>query len=253
MSDAGLLLQVVFAVGGGIISFVSPCVLPMVPAYLGMMSGYSVTDLDDGVVARRRVLVATLLFVLGFTVVFVALGAAATSIGQFLRENQVVSTRIAGVIIIVFGVLMVAMAWSHGGFLASMSRERRIDVTPSRLGRWAPPLMGVTFAFGWTPCIGPILGTILALSSTRDTVGQGVLLLGAYSLGLGIPFVLSGLFVRRALRAFGRLRRHLRVITTVSGVVMVAFGVLLLTNQVGRIAGFFIDFLDGIPILRNLT
>ncbi|MPZ53949.1 MAG: cytochrome c biogenesis protein CcdA, partial [Acidimicrobiia bacterium] len=117
----------------------------------------------------------------------------------------------------------------------------------------APPLMGVTFAFGWTPCIGPILGTILALSSTRDTVGQGVLLLGAYSLGLGVPFVLSGLFVRRALRTVGGLRRHLRTITTVSGVVMVAFGALLLTNQVGRIAGFFIDFLDGIPILRNLT
>lgn len=253
MSEAGLGLQILFSFGGGIISFISPCVLPMVPAYLGMMSGYSVTDLTGDAEQRRRLLLVTLMFVAGFTVVFVALGAAATSFGQFLRQNQLVTTRIAGLVIIALGVIVLAMSFRTGGLTAFFARERRFDLRPSRFGAWGPFLMGMAFAFGWTPCIGPILGTVLAVSATQDTIGQGMTLLTAYSIGLGVPFVLSGLFVARALDTFAALRRHLRLVMITSGVLLVMFGVLLLTNQVGRIAGFIIDIMDDIPILRNLT
>ena len=193
VAEAAFLIQIVIAFGAGVVSFVSPCVLPLLPGYLSMMSGYSASQLEAGNVSTRRMTRVILLFILGFTLVFTAIGAAASSISQILVRNLNAITQVAGGLIIAFGALMVAMAISDRGFLAVVNQERRIQVRPSRLGKWAPPVMGAAFGFGWTPCIGPVLGVILATASLQETLGQAVLLLISYSLGLGVPFLLAGL------------------------------------------------------------
>lgn len=250
VGDAAYIVQLVIAFGAGVVSFVSPCVLPLLPGYLSMMSGYSAAQLEVGEVSTGRMTRVILLFILGFTVVFAGLGAAATGFGQFLRENLEALTRFAGIVIIVFGLLMVGMAVSNRGFLATMSQERRVHVRPSRLGKWAPPVMGAAFAFGWSPCIGPVLTVILATAATQATVGQGILLLTSYSLGLGLPFLLAGLGL---LKVFGRLKPYLRPINIVSGVLLAAFGVVMVTGNLFRISTWFVKLLDAVPFLRGLT
>jgi len=143
--DMGLALQLAVAFGGGLLAFLSPCVLPLLPGYLGLMSGYSVADLRAGEASRGRMLRATILFVLGFTAVFVASGALATSISTLLLQNQSVINRVAGTFVIVFGIVMIAMSFTNKGVFGFLSRERRMEVRPSRLGMWAPPVMGVAF------------------------------------------------------------------------------------------------------------
>ncbi|HEX6219487.1 MAG TPA: cytochrome c biogenesis CcdA family protein [Acidimicrobiia bacterium] len=250
VGDAAYMIQLVVAFGAGVISFISPCVLPLLPGYLSMMSGYSAAQLDRGQVSTRRMLRVILLFILGFTVVFAALGAAATGFGQFLRSNLTLLTRVAGVVIIVFGILMVVMAVSNRGFLATMSQERKVHVRPSRLGKWAPPVMGAAFGFGWTPCIGPVLTVILATASVQETVGQGILLLIVYSLGLGVPFLLAGLGL---FKFFGRLKPYLRPINIASGVLLALFGVLMVTNSLGDMSAWFVRLFESVPFLRDLA
>ncbi len=253
MEDATFAVQLLFAFGGGIISFLSPCVLPLLPGYLGLMSGYSVAELRSGEASAARMLRVTSLFVLGFTVVFVASGAFATRLGQFLNQNQSVTTRIAGAVIIGFGILVVGMAFTNRGIFGYLAQERRLEVRPSRLGGWAPPVMGAAFGFGWTPCIGAILGVILTTAATRETVLQGMALLFSFSLGLGVPFILSGLGVGRALRAVGAFRRYLRPINVGSGLVLIAFGLVMVAGQLGRISSFFTNLLLNIPFLADLA
>jgi cytochrome c-type biogenesis protein len=216
--------NVVVAFGAGILSFLSPCVLPLVPGYLSLMTGLAANDLDEH---RVHVLRGTLLFVAGFTVVFVALGAAASGIGRTLLEHQRGLNQIAGVVVIIMGVVVAGLLTP-----AMLQRERRLHVSPSALGGWAPPVMGAAFAFGWSPCIGPVLAGVLTLASTESTVWRGVLLLGAYSLGLGVPFVVSGLAFARLSGVFGWVKRHFRVINLIAGALLVAFGVLLLLDRV---------------------
>src|SRR5918996_1048247 len=188
LGEAAFIVQLVVAFGAGVISFISPCVLPLLPGYLSMMSGYSATQLEQGEVSTRRMLRVIGLFILGFTLVFASIGAAATTLGQFLRTNLGTITRFAGVLVIVFGILMVAMAVTNRGFLATLNQDKRVHVRPSRLGKWASPVMGAAFAVGWSPCIGPVLTVILATAAIQDTLGQGILLLVVYSVGLGVPF-----------------------------------------------------------------
>lgn len=250
VGDATYLIQLVVAFGAGVISFISPCVLPLLPGYLSMMSGYSAAQLDQGEVSTARMLRVILLFILGFTVVFAAIGAAATGFGQFLRANLTTLTRIAGIVVIAFGILMAAMAISNRGFLASVSQERRVHVRPSRLGKWAPPVMGAAFGFGWTPCIGPVLTIILATAATQQTIGRGIGLLVVYSLGLGVPFLLAGLGL---FKFFGRLKPYLRGINIASGVFLAAFGVLMVTNSLGDLSAWFTRFFDAVPFLREFA
>lgn len=252
-SSLGFLAQAAFAFGGGVLAFLSPCVLPLVPGYLGLMSGYSVADLQTGDASRVRMLRVTGLFVLGFTLVFVATGAFATSIAGILNRNQTITGRIAGGLVIAFGVVMIGMAFTNRGIFGFLSQERRLDVRPSRLGGWAPPVMGAAFGFGWTACIGPILAGVLTLAATRDTVVQGMVLLFVFSMGLGVPFILTGLGLRKAFGALKALRRWTRPINLASGVVMVIFGVLLFTNNVTRLSSFFVEIFIGIPILEELA
>jgi cytochrome c-type biogenesis protein len=250
VETATFAIQLVIAFGAGVISFVSPCVLPLLPGYLSMMSGYSASELEEGNVSTPRMVRVILLFIAGFTVVFAVLGVAAASLGNVLTRNLGTFERIAGVIIIAFGVLMVAMAISNRGFLANFNRERRVDVRPSRLGAWAPPVMGAAFGFGWTPCIGPVLTVILATAGTRGSVPEGIGLLVSYSLGLGVPFLLSGLGL---FKLFGRLKPYLRGINIASGVVLASFGVLMVTGRVGDLSVIIVRFFDSVPFLRELS
>jgi cytochrome c-type biogenesis protein len=250
ISQSGFLLQAIVAFGGGIVSFVSPCVLPLLPGYLAMMSGYSTSDLAEGRAPTRRLLVKIGLFVFGFTLVFAALGATATTLSGVIRRNLPDLTRVAGLVIVGMGLLIAAMAVSNRGPLALLNRERRVEVRPSRLGRWAAPVMGMAFAFGWTPCIGPILTVILAAAATQETVGRGVALLVAYSAGLGVPFLLSGLGM---VKVFARLRPWLQPITIVSGLALAAFGVVMFTGQLSRWSSSLSRVFIDVPVLESLA
>lgn len=232
--------NVVVAFGAGMLSFLSPCVLPLVPGYISLMSGLSASELAEAAPATSaKVLRSTLLFVAGFTVVFTALGAGATSIGKVLFENQELTNRIAGAVVIVMGVLVAGVVSPR-----LLMQERRFHVSPRALGVFAAPVMGMAFAFGWTPCIGPVLGALLSLAAGEATVGKGIVLLVAYSAGLGVPFVVTGLFFGRMTSAFAFLKRHLRVVNLVSGGLLVVFGIVLLTGTIGRIASFMIEVMD---------
>ncbi len=233
----------------GALSFISPCVLPLLPGYLSLMSGYSVAELQAGEGSSRRMLWATGLFVTGFTIVFVMLGVLATRIGALITTGSV----IAGWVVLIFGLTILVAALTNANWLQNLMRERRVDVRPSRFGQAAPLVMGLAFGFGWTPCIGPVLGGILALAGTQETVGQGAVLLLAYSLGLGIPFIIAGLAVNRAMSTMAFLRRHLRPINILSGALLAGFGVLMITNQLFRLSSWVIDVMEEIPILDRLT
>lgn len=250
MADASLFLQILIAFGGGVISCLSPCVLPLLPGYLSMMSGYSAAELELGQVSKRRLLAVVSQFVGGFTVVFVAFGATASSLGRFLAANLPTASRVAGAVVTVFGLLVVGLAITNRGPMAWFNRDVRPEVRPSRLGGWAPPMMGAAFAFGWTPCIGPILSVVLTTAAVQETLGRGILLLVAYSLGLGLPFLLAALGLQRSFR---RLRPYLKPINIASGVVMTAFGLVMFTGNLNRIASFLISVMVKIPFLEDLS
>jgi cytochrome c-type biogenesis protein len=239
-------LGVLVAFGAGMLSFLSPCVLPLVPGYVSMVSGLSAAEIEAG--AARDVgplLRGVLGFVAGFTIVFTALGAAASGLGHLLLGHQRELDVAAGVLVVVFGVWMAGIA-TPGRFW----RERRFHPRPSRLGSWAAPVMGMAFAFGWTPCVGPVLGGVLGLAATRATLGSGVALLVAYSLGLGVPFLATGLALGRLTPLFARFRRRLFLVNVVSGVALVAFGVLLLTNNLHWLSSVSADVLRSVGLGR---
>jgi cytochrome c-type biogenesis protein len=220
----------------GLLSFVSPCVLPIVPGYLSFISGVNVAQLKGETPAglTRRVAITSVAFVLGFSTVFVALGAAATLVGYYLQHYKRTLGMVGGVVIIILGLHtagILPIKW--------LLYEKRADVKTRPLGLIGAYVVGLAFAFGWTPCIGPILGAILVYASQQETVAQGVLLLVAYSLGLGIPFILSGLAVNGFFAAFGRLRRHMRIVEYVAGALLVGVGLLLVTNRLTVLAVYF--------------
>lgn len=243
-------VNIIVAFLAGTLSFLSPCVLPLLPGYLSMMSGYSATDLAEGRVTTGRMFRTTLLFVAGFTVVFVALGATATALGSVLIRNQRTLLVIAGWVVIGMGALITASALWNPRLLMPFMRERRVEVRPSRLGRWAAPVMGAAFGFGWTPCIGPILGSIFTIAATEGSVTQGMLLLFVYSMGLGVPFVLAGVGIRKAYGTLDWFKRHFKAITVMSGLLLVGFGVLMVTNTLLELNIWFQrilpDWLEGL-------
>ena len=251
--DMALALQLAVAFGGGLLAFISPCVLPLLPGYLAMVSGYSVADLQTGAASTSKMLRATVLFVAGFTIIFVAQGAGATSISQFLLQNQLVVTRIAGAVIAIFGVVMVGMSFSSRGLFAFFARERRFHVATSRFGFLSPVVLGAAFGFGWSPCIGTILGGVLAIAASQDTVLAGMFLLFVFSLGIGVPFVLSGIGLSKAFGALAVVRKISRPLIIVAGVLMTAFGVLMMFNGLGWLSRVISNLFAAIPLLSNLT
>ena len=244
----GTEITIAIALFYGALSFISPCVLPLLPGYLSLMSGYSIKDLQEGKSSAWRMAGVTLLFITGFTLVFVALGASATALGGFFRQYLALGTRIAGWVVFVFGVVIVYFAISSASWLQNLMRERRLDVDTRKFDLAGPPLMGVAFGFAWTPCIGPILGAILTLASAQETVNQGIGLLLAYSAGLGIPFLLAAVFILRAFKTLSLFKRHLQKINIASGVLLAVFGLLMINNQLGRISGWVIDFFNAVGL-----
>ena len=239
-------LIVAFAFGA--LSFISPCVLPLLPGYLSLMSGFSVGDLKDGEVEATKVLRPTILFVGGFTLVFILLGAGAGLFGAWINPRLSQIGGWAGWLVIVFGLFIAATAIWTPAALMPFLRERRMEVKPSRLGSFAPPLMGVAFGFGWTPCIGPTLGSILTIASASGRVAEGVVLLLAFSLGLGVPFIAVSLFTKRLFASIDRLKRYLTPITVVSGLALAGFGVIMVTGQITTISSWFTEILDGLGL-----
>jgi cytochrome c-type biogenesis protein len=220
---------VAIAFGAGLASFLSPCVLPLIPSYITFITGLS---LDDASRARRATLIHALLFVAGFSIIFLALGASATLLGRLLLTYREWISRIGGVLVLAFGLYLLGV-FNLGAF----SRERRIHLTDKPLGYLGTVLVGVAFGAGWTPCIGPILGTIITYAATQSEVSRGVALLGAYSLGLGVPFVLAAVAVERFLAAFEVVRHHLVWVTRVSGAVLVVVAALMITNYLSVLTG----------------
>ncbi|HXW06581.1 MAG TPA: cytochrome c biogenesis protein CcdA [Vicinamibacterales bacterium] len=229
------------ALGAGVLSFVSPCVLPLIPGYLSFVSGVSLDEMRADAppaASRRQVLVTSIAFVLGFSLVFIALGASATAIGRFIFDRQPLLAKIAGVLIIIFGL------HTMGVFrIPLLESEKRVHAQKKPAGLLGALLVGVAFAFGWTPCIGPILAGILAIAASKETVGQGVLLLAVYSLGLGVPFLLTSVAMNRFFAATARIRRHYHRIEVASGVLLVGIGLLIFTNQLTVIVRYLQPYL----------
>lgn len=224
--NEGVDTTVLAAFAVGFVSFISPCVLPLVPGYLSAVSGVSLDELRDEERPLWRVLGPALIFCLSFTVMFVALGMSATGLGSTLRDNQDLLNSIAGWAIVALGVLFVLTP-----FVPRLNREFRPEALMKRAGSGGPVVAGLAFAIAWTPCVGPTLGAILGAASTSDTVGEGGVLLAFYSLGLAIPFLLTAVAFDRATTAFRWLRDRYLVITAVSGAVLVLMGVLILTGE----------------------
>ncbi|HET9690299.1 MAG TPA: cytochrome c biogenesis protein CcdA [Acidimicrobiales bacterium] len=239
-------LGFVVAFGAGVVSFLSPCVLPLVPSYLSMMSGLSGAQLAAAEGAdSRRLVRATLLFVAGFTVVFAAFETGAFSISRPLQAHHRVLDEVAGALIVVMGLVFAGLLRPRW-----VLAERRWHVAPSRLGAWAAPVMGMAFAVGWTPCIGPALAAVLGLTADAPTLLRGEAMLLAFSLGLGVPFVVAGTAFSRVTGLLVAARAHARALNVVSGVVLAALGVLLFTGEVTTLSTWAGDALRAVGLGR---
>lgn len=222
------------AFGAGLLSFLSPCVLPLVPSYIGFLTGMSLPEMSG---RRRAALGHALLFVLGFSLVFVVLGASATALGRALNYYQLWLQRIGGVLIIGFG--LVCLGVIKVGFL---TQERRLQVERKPVGYLGSALVGMAFGAGWTPCIGPVLGAILGLAATSQDLSRGMLLLGAYSAGLAMPFLLAAVALDSFLEWFQRFRQYLPWVMRVSGILLIFVGILMVTGEFTRLAGWLQQF-----------
>jgi cytochrome c-type biogenesis protein len=233
-------LPLLLVFGAGVLSFLSPCVLPLVPPYLTYMSGATFEEFRDRSAAQTlpslRLVLTALFFVLGFSVVFVTLGATATAFGQAFRQALPVLTYVAGFVIIAMGLHFLGVF--RIGLLDRQLRMAGPKVASGPLGGFA---LGLAFAIGWTPCIGPILAAILSIAASRQTAGEGAALLGVYSLGLGVPFLLSGLAVGPFLSFFAGFRRHLRTVERVMGGFLVLTGVLFISGHFTRISFWMLE------------
>ena len=237
-------VTIVVAFGGGIISILSPCVLPMVPGYLSVVSGFSIAELDEGGAGRvGRIVLTTALFTLGFGTVFTILGLAASEIGQAAFDNQTTLTRVSGVLIMVMALYL---AGSQVLMAPRLYPEKRFEVT-RRFGWATAPIVGAAFGFGWSPCLGPVLAAVFGAAATQ-TSARAVGLLAAYSLGMGASFLGVGLAFGASTRALGFVRRHLRTITLVSAAVLFAFGLLLALNQLSWLTARLTDLLDALGL-----
>jgi cytochrome c-type biogenesis protein len=228
----------------GVISFLSPCVLPLIPGYLSFMTGLTASELSEDSRPLGQIMGTAVLFVVGFSVVFVVLGASASVLGQFLTQYRDLIEKIAGLVVILFGVFMlgvVKIPWLYG--------EARMDLARSRrFGRGAALVMGMAFAAGWTPCVGPILGVILTLAASTGSVSHGALLLFAYSLGLGVPFLLVALLFGSAKPVLSWLTRHSVIINRVAGATLIVIGVLIFSGRLTVIASWLSKVLPTVGI-----
>lgn len=222
-------LSLIIVFVAGLLSFLSPCVLPLIPGYIAFVAGLPLDEMTgNGWTGKQtaRAMINSTLFVLGFSVVFVLLGASATWLGGLLAQRLQVLSSIAGGVIIIIGLHQIGLF--KFGFMMS---TKQMNLPTDKLGPFKAPILGAAFAFGWTPCIGPILAAILTYAATVDTVGKGVGLLIVYSIGLGLPFLLTTLAMKGFFRFFSRIKKYMNLIQKISGVMIVIFGILLLTGK----------------------
>ncbi len=233
-------ISIFIAFTAGLLSFVSPCVLPLIPSYLTYITGISFDDLasegDSSI--RRRTIIHSLLFILGFSLVFVALGASATYLGSFFQQNQALIRKVGGIIVILLGIHITGVLK-----LKFLEQEKRVEFKTKPIGYLGSVLVGIAFAAGWTPCIGPILASILLYASTEKNMMSGIVLLLSYSLGLGVPFLVSALAFNSFLAYFSRLNRYLRIISIISGIFLIVIGVMLFFNYFSVLSQYMNMFL----------
>lgn len=242
--NVGLLTALI----AGFISFASPCVLPIVPGYLSFITGLGLQELTDQEKRKtiiRKAAINSILFVAGFSIIFILLGASATTIGSVLRENLNVLAKFAGAIIFILGLHMIGLIR-----IPFLLYEKRVHAESKSIGAGRSLIAGILFAFGWTPCIGPILAGILAIAAVQETVGQGIALLGVYSLGLGIPFILSAVFLNTFFSAFSRMKHHLHKVEIAGGVILIAIGLLIFTGKLAVISQK-LDFMNPEYLLQS--
>ena len=233
------MIELLVALGAGLISFLSPCVLPLIPGYISYVSGNSLNELIE----RKKVnIIPTILFTVGFSIVFIIFGAASTFLGQFLLQNSFELRILAGVIIIIFSLHIIGII-----NLKFLNYEKRIQ-TNNNKNFYSPIIIGAAFGFGWTPCIGPILGSILVLAATEESINKGVFLLFFYSLGLAIPFILSGFLIQKFLIFSKNFKKNINIVSKIGGSILLVTGILILTNQL-QILGFYI--LEYLPFLQK--
>jgi len=233
------MIELIIALGAGLISFLSPCVLPLIPGYISYISGSSINEL----VEKKNInLFPIILFTVGFSIVFIIFGAASTFLGQVLLQNSYELRIVAGLVIIVLSLHII-------GFinLKFLNYEKRIQTNVSK-NFFSPILIGMAFAFGWTPCIGPILGSILVLASTEESLGRGILLLFFYSIGLAIPFILSGYLMQKFLIFSKNFKKNINKVSKIGGIILLLTGLLIITNQLQAL-GYYL--LDVFPFLSN--
>ena len=236
-----MLLNLIIAFGAGLISFLSPCVLPLIPGYISYISGESLGDIVE---KQKKILLKTILFSLGFSLVFISFGATASFVGNLLLEYSNSLRIVAGLVIIIFSLQLIGIL-----NLNFLNKEKRIYTKNYSNNLFFPLMVGAAFGFGWTPCIGPVLGSILALAATESSIGKGILLLSFYSLGLAIPFVLSGYGISKFLEFSKNFKKNTRRISIAGGIVLLITGVLIIANKL-QIIGYFL--LEALPFLGNI-
>jgi cytochrome c-type biogenesis protein len=233
------MIELFVALGAGLISFLSPCVLPLIPGYISYISGSSINELED---KKNIILFPTILFTIGFSIVFIIFGAASTFLGQILLKNSYELRILAGLIIIILSFHIIGII-----NLKFLNYEKRIQ-TNIKKNFFSPILIGIAFAFGWTPCIGPILGSILVLAATEESLIKGIILLSSYSLGLAIPFILSGYLIQKFLIFSKNFKKNINLVSKIGGIILLITGILIVTNQLQAL-GYYL--LDALPFLQN--
>lgn len=242
--DAGLIPAMAVALVAGFISFLSPCVLPIVPPYLAYMSGVSLSDMENVARGRQRAVISALFFVLGLSTVFLILGFTASAFGAFFLQNQTLFAQVSGVVVIIFGLHFLNVFR-----IPFLDQEARLDVGDRGGSSFGAYVLGLAFAFGWTPCIGPQLGAILSLAASEASMARGTVLLGVYAVGLGVPFLLAAMFITRAMGVMNRIKRHMALIERIMGVLLIAVGLALVT---GAFTWFSFWLLETFPALSML-
>ena len=233
------MIELLIALGAGLISFLSPCVLPLIPGYISYISGSSLNEL----IAKKNInLIPLILFTVGFSIVFILLGAASTFVGQALLQNSYELRIVAGLVIILLSLHIIGLI-----NIKFLNFEKRIDARINS-NFYSPILIGMAFAFGWTPCIGPILGSILVLASTEESINKGILLLTFYSLGLAIPFILSGYLIQKFLIFSKNFKKNINLVSKIGGIILLLTGILILTNQLQALGYYLLNIF---PFLQN--
>ena len=242
--DAGLLPAMMIALLAGVLSFLSPCVLPIVPPYLAYMGGISLSEMRENQSARRRVLLPAIFFVLGLSTIFLLLGFAVSAFGSFFLQNQLLFSRVSGAMIVVFGLHFLGVIR-----IPLLNREARMDAKSDGGTAFGAYVLGLAFAFGWTPCIGPQLGAILSLAAQEASLVRGTVLLGVYGLGLGLPFLLAALFIERAIGVMARLKRHMKTIERAMGVLLILVGLAIFSGAFSDFSWFLLERFPFLAVL----